>query len=385
MGNLRYFRRNIEETNGTANQRMEMVQGSGMAIFGWDAAIFGESALVPGGTPPGAGSHTGNYWASTLFGEWYYNKPPLFNWVLLLFAWLGGGFREWALRLPTVLSVAGLAVLLFLFGKKYVSARFGMVSALLLVSFSAVLFYFSALAEIDLFYALLVFGGWLAMYHFGERKQYGLMFFLVYLSCALGVMAKGLPSLAFTALSLLAYFVDTRRFRVLFSLPHIAGILFLAALLGGYAWKYAQYNKPLVPAGDPGRGIGRQDGSLQFSAGFLPAVGHFSAGCVQRPASGRAVGGIPFPAGCTGFTVSAASVHPVLRADAAGQYRAVLAIAGHAHPVCVPIISFRSLYPGLGIRAAGRSGGLGWPFFPYIGWRLNRPVCAGRPGPAFYT
>ncbi|MBK6949318.1 MAG: hypothetical protein IPH16_15760 [Haliscomenobacter sp.] len=59
------------------------------------------------------------------------------------------------------------------------------------------------------------------------------------------MMAKGLPSLAFTALSLLAYFVDTRRFRVLFSLPHIAGILFLAALLGGYAWKYAQYNNPL--------------------------------------------------------------------------------------------------------------------------------------------
>ncbi|MBK6949317.1 MAG: hypothetical protein IPH16_15755 [Haliscomenobacter sp.] len=68
---------------------------------------------------------SGNYWASTLFGEWYYNKPPLFNWVLLLFAWLGGGFREWALRLPTVLSVAGLAVLLFLFGKSMSAPALG--------------------------------------------------------------------------------------------------------------------------------------------------------------------------------------------------------------------------------------------------------------------
>lgn len=188
---------------------------------------------------------SGNYWASTLFGEWYYNKPPLFNWVLLLFAWLGGGFREWALRLPTVLSVAGLAGLLFLSGKTYVSARFGMVSSLLFVSFSAVLFYFSALAEIDLFYALIVFGGLLAIYHFGERKQYGLLFFLVYLSCALGVLAKGLPSLAFTALSLLAYFIDKKRFKTLFSPAHIGGILLLSGLLGAYAWKYAQYNNPL--------------------------------------------------------------------------------------------------------------------------------------------
>ncbi len=188
---------------------------------------------------------SGNYWASTLFGEWYYNKPPLFNWVLLLFVWLGGGFHEWALRLPTVLSVAGIAGLLFLSGKKYIGAHFGMVSGLLFVSFSAVLFYFSALAEIDLFYALIVFGGLLAMYYFGEQKRYIPLFFLVYLSCALGVMAKGLPSLAFTALSLLAYFIDKKQFKVLFSPAHIGGILLLAGLLGAYAWKYAQYNNPM--------------------------------------------------------------------------------------------------------------------------------------------
>jgi 4-amino-4-deoxy-L-arabinose transferase-like glycosyltransferase len=56
--------------------------------------------------------HSGNYWAATQFGEWYYYKPPVFNWVLVLFARLGGGFDEFWLRLPTVFDAirAGLGV-----------------------------------------------------------------------------------------------------------------------------------------------------------------------------------------------------------------------------------------------------------------------------------
>ena len=43
---------------------------------------------------------SGNYWAPTLFGEWYYNKPPVFNWLLLVFH--GKGHRRAYARIPEI-------------------------------------------------------------------------------------------------------------------------------------------------------------------------------------------------------------------------------------------------------------------------------------------
>ena len=83
------------------------------------------------------------------------------------------------------------------------------------------------------------------------------MFLTTYLLCALGVLTKGLPSLAFTAVSLLVYFGDKRRIGTLFSFSHASGILLLGAVLGGYLWKYAQYhpaeNLLYTLAGESGR------------------------------------------------------------------------------------------------------------------------------------
>lgn len=188
---------------------------------------------------------SGNYWAATQFGEWYYYKPPVFNWVLIGFARLGGGFDEFWLRLPTVLSVWGIAALLWAAGRRWVGEAFARVSALSFLGFGSILFYFSTLAEIDLFYALIVFAGLWAVYYFGEKERYLWLFLSAYLSCAIGVLTKGMPSFAFTAISLLVYFVDKGRFRELLSARHFLGIGLLALLLGGYTWKYSAYHNPL--------------------------------------------------------------------------------------------------------------------------------------------
>ena len=52
-----------------------------------------------------------NFWVPTLIGEYYYNKPPLYNWLLIAFSKLFDGFNEFGLRLPTVLSSFGIAAL----------------------------------------------------------------------------------------------------------------------------------------------------------------------------------------------------------------------------------------------------------------------------------
>ena len=184
-----------------------------------------------------------NLWVPTLIGEYYYNKPPLYNWLLLFFVKIFGGFDEFGLRLPTVLSSFGISALMYAAAKRYwQDVSMAMLSALLFLTAAGVLLFFSMLAEIDLFYSLIVFSGILAIYHFGEKERYWPLFLLVYLSCALGVLTKGLPSFVFTAVSLLVYFIDKKRFKVLFYPAHFAGIALLCILLFAYYSQYAQYH-----------------------------------------------------------------------------------------------------------------------------------------------
>lgn len=205
---------------------------------------------------------SGNYWTPTLFGDWYYNKPPVFTWVLLAFSWLGrqfgaGSFDVFWLRLPSVFSAGAIAWLLYRAGKQEVHARFGARAGMFFLSFGSILLFFSMLAEIDLLYALLVFSSILVIWRLGEQEAYLQMFLATYLLCGLGVLTKGLPSLAFTGISLLVYFGDKKRIGMLFSFAHAAGILLLMAILGGFFLKYAQ-NHPIenllfTLAGESGR------------------------------------------------------------------------------------------------------------------------------------
>jgi 4-amino-4-deoxy-L-arabinose transferase-like glycosyltransferase len=192
---------------------------------------------------------SGNYWAPTLFGEWYYNKPPVFNWLLLVFEGLGrmlgdSPFHEFWLRLPTVGSVLAIAGLIYWAGQKAVHRLFGARAALLFLTSGGILLFFSILAEIDLFYALLVFAGMLSTWHFGRQQAYFALFLSAYTFCALGLLTKGLPSLPFTAITLLVYFADQRRIAKLFSLAHILGILLLGVLAGAYIFEYSRHHSP---------------------------------------------------------------------------------------------------------------------------------------------
>jgi 4-amino-4-deoxy-L-arabinose transferase-like glycosyltransferase len=184
----------------------------------------------------------GNWWVPTELGDFYYNKPPFFNWVLMLSAALLGGFHEWAMRLPTVLSTLGIAALLFFIGRRYVDAAFGRVSALLFVSCGSVLIFFSHLGEIDLFYAFISFGSFAALFHFYQIRKDWLLFLSFYALHAIGFLTKGLPSVLFIALTLTAWFAYRRDIRRFFSWAHLAGIGLFAALIGGYLYQYSRFH-----------------------------------------------------------------------------------------------------------------------------------------------
>lgn len=56
----------------------------------------------------------------TVSGEFYYNKPPLFNWAIIACYKLFGNYSESAVRFPSTFSFLLLGIIIFLTGKEYV-------------------------------------------------------------------------------------------------------------------------------------------------------------------------------------------------------------------------------------------------------------------------
>lgn len=181
-----------------------------------------------------------NYWVPTVMGDFYYKKPPFYNWLVLV-GYQVFGYHELAPRVISLMSHLAMTSILFLFAKKWFSFKTALYVGVAYLLSVDILFYFSTLGEIDLFYTLVTSSMIMVIYHFGEKRQYWRLFLLVYLLAAIGLLTKGLTSLPYAAISLLVYFVIKKRFKVLFSPAHMVGILFFVLLIGGYFWKYAQY------------------------------------------------------------------------------------------------------------------------------------------------
>lgn len=184
-----------------------------------------------------------NWIVPTEFGEYYYKKPPLFNWVIIAGFYLFGNYSEFAVRFFPILSFIGMGILVFWVGRKYVSLAFGIYAGLLTLTMVDILYYFSATAgEIDLFYSFITLASFFTIFHFYEKQQYYLLFITTYSLGAIGTLTKGLPSLVFLALSIGVFFLYKRELKKLFGLAHISGILLFVVIVGGYFWWYSQYN-----------------------------------------------------------------------------------------------------------------------------------------------
>ncbi len=188
-----------------------------------------------------------SYIVPTIHDEPYYNKPPVFNWVLSSFYLLFGSMSEWVVRLPGVISVWLTALLVFFAARKNLGEEKAGLGALIYLT-SADLLYYGAVnaGEIDLFYSMIIVAQALSIYYFFQRKKWLLLFLVSYVLTAVGFLTKGLPSLAFQALTLLGLFLYYRKFWKLFSWQHIFGIGLFASLVGGYFYLYNQENDALA-------------------------------------------------------------------------------------------------------------------------------------------
>ena len=185
---------------------------------------------------------SGDYLVSTLGGAYYYNKPPLYNWVLAATYHLGGSFSEFITRLPSIIPLFLFGASIYWVTKRYLSREVAALTAVFWMTNGRLLTYDSMFGHIDVLYSLLTWMGFMAVIYFDEKKKYWVLFFLTYFITFLGFMMKGLPSFLFQGITLLVFYTYKKEFRRLFSLAHIAGFLFLCVLLAGYFWVYSRHN-----------------------------------------------------------------------------------------------------------------------------------------------
>ncbi|WP_338875699.1 glycosyl transferase [Spirosoma sp. SC4-14] len=196
---------------------------------------------------------SGDYITPTLNGELYFNKPPLYNWILVVFYRLFESYSSFTVRFPVIVSLALLGLTVFGFVRHYAnvaavkSGWFAFVVALMVLTNGRVLIYDSLWSSIDIPFALLTYLSMMLVYHFDRQQRYWPLFLSTYVLTALGFLTKGLPSVVFQGLTLISWFAYTRQFNRLLQAAHWAGIGLFLVIVGSYYMAYFTRNQ--IPLG----------------------------------------------------------------------------------------------------------------------------------------
>ena len=185
---------------------------------------------------------SGDYITPTLNGEYYYNKPPLYNWIMIAYFKVLGSYSEFTLRLPVVIAIMLYSLTIVYFSKKHLDFRTSLLIGLSFATCGRILFYDSFLGLIDTTFSWVIYTGLMVIYHSYEEKKWYRLFLLSYLLASIAFLMKGLPALAFQGISLLAFFLYRRSFKKLFSLPHVLGGMVFLSVVGIYYYLYFRSN-----------------------------------------------------------------------------------------------------------------------------------------------
>ncbi len=184
-----------------------------------------------------------NFSVPTVGAEYYYNKPPLYNWILAAFYLLTGNYSEFTTRLPAIIPMFLYAISIYLAVSYFLKdKRIAALSGMLFLVNGRMLIYDSMLGHIDIFYSWLTFTSFMLIYFFLQRKNWFLLFLISYVITAITFLSKGFTSIVFQGFTLIAVLTYTKNFNKLFSWQHIASGLVSVLIIGSYFYNYYQYN-----------------------------------------------------------------------------------------------------------------------------------------------
>lgn len=174
----------------------------------------------------------------------FLEKPPLYFWLVGASIRFFGAFTAFAVRFPIAILASFTVFFTYYVGKKVISRKFGMISALILVS-SIFFLILSHIAILDMVLTAFVTGaiycGFLTHYCEEKNKKYYWWYF--YLFIGLSFLAKGILGLVIPFAVILPYSLVTKTakeiFKPLYLLPGI--IIFLAIAVPWHLVMYKEY------------------------------------------------------------------------------------------------------------------------------------------------
>jgi 4-amino-4-deoxy-L-arabinose transferase-like glycosyltransferase len=185
---------------------------------------------------------SGNYIIPTINGEFYYNKPPLFNWVQLFFVNASGSMGEFVFRLPVVISLLGFGTTIFFTLRRNLGPDVALLASLLLITSGRILFYDSFKGLIDITFSWIMYLNFWTLYNNFTKGRFSRLFLFSWLLVSVGFLLKGLPALVFQGISLVVLFTFHKSFKRLFSFWNVLGGLIFLTLIGGYLFLYQKGN-----------------------------------------------------------------------------------------------------------------------------------------------
>lgn len=172
-----------------------------------------------------------------IYGEYWYDKPPLYYW-LVAGAFQLFGFNEFAARFPSAFLALLTVMYVYWSAEKHFGKRAAVASALILAT-SIEFFYLAkaAVTDITLNFCLTV-----ALLSFLEKRYYTFYFF-----AGLATLAKGPVGILFPGAILFLYFLFTRRWHQILEMKVPQGIVIYAVTaLPWYIAMYGIHGYPFI-------------------------------------------------------------------------------------------------------------------------------------------
>ena len=172
---------------------------------------------------------TGDFLSPRIFGHYWYDKTPMYYW-LVAFSQMLFGYTEFAARFPASLMACGTVMMLYVSVTRTFNEKAGFWSAIILTT-CVQFFYMGKAAVTDTTLLFFMTGAVLAFSH----KRYWLM----YACMALATVTKGPIGIVFPGTIIFLYLLITGQLREILRMHVVRGLLLYFLIAS--PWYYAMY------------------------------------------------------------------------------------------------------------------------------------------------
>lgn len=168
----------------------------------------------------------------------FLSRPPLQNWLIGLLGMVRGQVDIWAIRLPSLMAILLVSLLIYGYGKTWMSRCGAFAAAIGFATMGQVL-ELGTLGETESLFTLFVSGS-LLVWHWGVLRRWPewTTWCAAYALAALGVLTKGPQAPAYFAAAVGVFLLLRREVRFALTWQHAAGIAFFLSLWGAWQWPF---------------------------------------------------------------------------------------------------------------------------------------------------